>query len=332
LLSDAKVNGNENVSTDEIVTIISSLFNPRNNHNSSGGFKETKEKEIVDHTGMVRSYGISDDVNVSGMKRSKSRSYVRGFKMFNVQEKQVKYEMQDTHYCNSNFYNDCSLFCVFDGHLGSNCSKELVHVFPHSLKRYLKDIILDQFDDIPYIWKSLYKMVDEKLKIYETEGSTASTALIWKNREKIFLQCANVGDSTAYLFRNGAPIPLSLDHKLVHEYERIRIQEMGVQLEENQTRIVGLNVSRAFGDHFAKEFDTGVIVEPYVSEVYELTENDTHMIIASDGLWDVLTAEQVYEIISPLTDSKVMSHHVLQTALKDPKCQDNVTVVVVSLI
>jgi len=288
-----------------------------------------KKKEIVDETGLIRSYGISEDTNINGMRRSKERSYFRGFRQ-SFETKAQKYEMQDNNFCKCNFYNDVALFCVFDGHLGSGCSKELVHVFPHTLLRYLRDIILS-YDDIPHIWGSLYRLVDQKLKHYETEGSTSSTVLIWKKDDKRYLICANVGDSTAYLIRDGSPIPISLDHKLAYPYERERIREMGIELEESQTRIVGLNVSRGFGDHFAKESNTGVIVDPFVSDHFEITERDTHVIIASDGLWDVMKPDEAYELIKDCTDSKVMSHRLLKKATSNQNCQDNVTVIVVSL-
>jgi len=266
------------------------------------------------------------------MRRSKERSYVRGFRFLSMTDpKAQKYEMQDTNYCNHSFYNETALFCVFDGHLGCNCSKELIKVFPQSLRRYLKDIILDKLEDVPYIWKSLYKMVDDKLNKFETEGSTSSTVLIWKVNNKKYLQCANLGDSTTYLYRNGQPVPLSVDHKLCYEYERQRIKGSGINLEDSQTRIAGLNVTRAFGDHYAKEMETGIVSEPDISILLELTNQDTHVILASDGLWDVMKPEEAYDIIKECTDMKVASHRILSTALKTNNCTDNVTVIVVAL-
>jgi len=286
---------------------------------------DTTEKEIIDLSGLVRSYGVSEDINVAGMRRSKEL-----LRMFQLHKKSQKYEMQDTHYCSCDLYKDVALFCVFDGHLGSNCSRELVTLFPHHLVRYLRDIV-QNFDDIPHMWGSLYRLVDTKLKDFIYEGSTGTTVLVWKFENKRFLICANVGDSTAYLIRDGKPISISLDHKIVYDYERERIKALGIELESLQNRIVGLNVSRAFGDHFPKDKQTGVIVDPFVSSVYEITDKDSHVIMGSDGLWDVVTPDEAYEIIKDCDDSQVMSHRLLKHATSNIKCQDNVTVIVVSL-
>jgi len=217
--------------------------------------------------------------------------------------------------------------------LGGNCSKELITTFPRSLKSYFKNVITS-IDDIQYAWKTLYVNVDVTLKQYEFEGSTASTALIWKSKGKRYLQCANVGDSTAFLYRNGVHIPLSKDHKLNNQSgEKERLKKMGIHVEDGATRVEGgLNVTRAFGDFCAKENNSGIISEPEVSELFELTEKDTHIILASDGLWDVITPEEAYTIISQFDDSKVMSHQLLNTALMNQNCKDNVTVIVVSLL
>jgi len=286
---------------------------------------DTKDKEFKDFNGLVRAYGVSEDTNVVGMRRSKEL-----LRMTMFVNKRQRYEMQDKNFCSCDLYKDVALFCVFDGHIGSNCSKDLVTLFPNNLIRYLRDII-QSYDDIPHMWGSLFRLVDSKLKEYNYEGSTATTALVWKRDNKRYLICANVGDSTAYLYRGGKPIAISVDHKIIYEYEKERIKAMGVEIEEQQTRIMGLNVSRAFGDHFPKEKQTGMIVDPYVSPVYEITDADTHIIMGSDGLWDVITPDEAYETISDLTDCQAMSHRLLKKATGNNKCQDNVTVIVVSL-
>lgn len=66
--------------------------------------------------------------------------------------------------------------------------------------------------------------------------------------------------------------------------EKERLIAMGIELEEHQSRLNGLSVSRAFGDFFPKENGVGMISAPYVSTVYELGPKDTHLILASDGV------------------------------------------------
>jgi hypothetical protein len=53
--------------------------------------------------------------------------------------------------------------------------------------------------DLTDIWKPIYLKVDEKLKEFEYEGTTASTVLIWRVGQHRYVQAANVGDSTAFI-------------------------------------------------------------------------------------------------------------------------------------
>nr|GEV81336.1 probable protein phosphatase 2C 52 [Tanacetum cinerariifolium] len=57
----------------------------------------------------------------------------------------------------------------------------------------------------------------------------------------------------------------------------------------------GLAMARAFGDFCLKDF--GVISIPEVSHRI-LTESDKFIVLASDGIWDVLSNQQVIEIVS----------------------------------
>ncbi|KAL0732441.1 hypothetical protein Bca4012_008650 [Brassica carinata] len=108
-------------------------------------------------------------------------------------------------------------------------------------------------------------------------GSTAVVSVI--TPEKIIV--ANCGDSRAVLCRNGKPPdrPDELD----------RIQEAGGRvIYWDGPRVSGvLATSRAIGDNYLKPY---VSSEPEVT-VTDRTEEDEFMILASDGLWDVVTNE-----------------------------------------
>lgn len=53
------------------------------------------------------------------------------------------------------------------------------------------------------------------------------------------MQAANVGDSSAYLCRNGEAIPLTVDHKVTNLDEQERLKQSGVEVHEGMTRIHG---------------------------------------------------------------------------------------------
>ncbi|RXI04318.1 hypothetical protein DVH24_038592 [Malus domestica] len=119
----------------------------------------------------------------------------------------------------------------------------------------------------------------------EAAGSTAVVAVIAPDK----IVVANCGDSRAVLCRNGKAFPLSVDHKPDRPDELNRIQEAGGRvIYWDGPRVLGvLAMSRAIGDNYLK---------PYVSCVPEVTITDRTvedecLILASDGLWDVVSNE-----------------------------------------
>lgn len=114
-------------------------------------------------------------------------------------------------------------------------------------------------------------------------GSTAVVAIV--TPDKIIV--ANCGDSRAVLCRNGKPYPLSSDHKPDRPDELNRIQEAGGRvIYWDGPRVLGvLAMSRAIGDNYLKPY---VSCEPEVT-ITERTADDDCLILASDGLWDVVS-------------------------------------------
>lgn len=49
------------------------------------------------------------------------------------------------------------------------------------------------------------------------------------------------------------------DHKPTDKEEKQRVRNSGIEMKENATRIGGLAVSRALGDHFLKRENLGII-------------------------------------------------------------------------
>ncbi|KAE9451421.1 hypothetical protein C3L33_16666, partial [Rhododendron williamsianum] len=116
-------------------------------------------------------------------------------------------------------------------------------------------------------------------------GSTAVVAVVTPDK----IVVSNCGDSRAVLCRNGVAIPLSLDHKPDRPDELHRIQTAGGRvIYWDGARVLGvLAMSRAIGDNYLKPF---VIPEPEVT-VTDRTAEDECLILASDGLWDVVSNE-----------------------------------------
>lgn len=210
---------------------------------------------------------------------------------------------------------------------------ELTKVFPRifaqNWNKHNKD---KKLSDIGQIFSETYREVDEELKKFEDEGSTGTSVFIWRSIDgKRYLQCANLGDSAAFLCRDGKAIPLTQDHKLTSPSERKRIEDTGTHLEPTQNRLNGLAVSRAFGDHFAKSVEPGIISQPYISASTELLHRDYKLILASDGLWDVVSGQRACELIASIKDPQAAARKLVKIAVKNSKCNDNVTVIVINL-
>ncbi|XP_043704702.1 protein phosphatase 2C 53-like [Telopea speciosissima] len=124
----------------------------------------------------------------------------------------------------------------------------------------------------------------------ETVGSTAVVAVICSSH----IIVANCGDSRVVLCRGKEPMPLSLDHKPNREDELARIEaDGGKVIQWNGYRVFGvLAMSRSIGDRYLKPW---IIPQPEVKLVPRAKEDEC-LILASDGLWDVMTNEEVCEV------------------------------------
>lgn len=124
----------------------------------------------------------------------------------------------------------------------------------------------------------------------ETVGSTAVVAVICSSH----IIVANCGDSRAVLYRGKESVALSIDHKPNREDEYARIEASGGKvIQWNGHRVFGvLAMSRSIGDRYLKPW---IIPEPEVMFVPR-ARDDECLVLGSDGLWDVMTNEEVCEV------------------------------------
>lgn len=124
----------------------------------------------------------------------------------------------------------------------------------------------------------------------ETVGSTAVVALVCSSH----IIVANCGDSRAVLCRGKEPMALSVDHKPNREDEYARIEASGGKvIQWNGHRVFGvLAMSRSIGDRYLKPW---IIPEPEIMFIPR-ARDDECLILASDGLWDVMTNEEACEV------------------------------------
>ncbi|KAJ9167984.1 hypothetical protein P3X46_019568 [Hevea brasiliensis] len=124
----------------------------------------------------------------------------------------------------------------------------------------------------------------------ETVGSTAVVAIVCPTH----IIVANCGDSRAVLCRGKVAMPLSVDHKPDREDEYARIEAAGGKIIQwNGSRVFGvLAMSRSIGDRYLKPW---IITDPEVMFVPRAKEDEC-LILASDGLWDVMTNQEACDI------------------------------------
>lgn len=183
-------------------------------------------------------------------------------------------------------------------------------------------------------WKeaivSAFKVMDKELKLQQNldcANSGTTAVVVIKQDEGIVI--ANLGDSravlgTIYDEKNLIAIQLTTDLKpgLPREAERIRrcngcvyaskeeahVQRVWIPNDENSP---GLAMSRAFGDFLLK--DHGVIAIPEIS-YHSLTSSDQFIVLASDGVWDVLSNKEVASIVWNVDTEEAAARAVVEAA------------------
>lgn len=209
-------------------------------------------------------------------------------------------------------------FGVFDGHGGSRTAE------------YLKNNLFKNLCSHPNFITDTKTAIVEAFKQTDVDylkeemghaGSTASTAVLLGDR----ILVANVGDSRVVASRAGLAVPLSVDHKPNRSDERQRIEQAGGFVIWAGTWRVGgiLAVSRAFGDKLLRPY---VVADPEIQE--EEVEGVDFIIIASDGLWDVISNEEAVSLVQNFTDAEVASRELIKEAYTRGS-SDNITCVVV---
>ncbi|CAJ0942637.1 unnamed protein product, partial [Mesorhabditis belari] len=139
----------------------------------------------------------------------------------------------------------------------------------------------------------------------EDSGTTACVCLL--SDSKIIV--ANIGDSRAVLCRDGKAIDLSVDHKPEDEAETKRIEKAGGKVTEDGRVNGGLNLSRAFGDHFYKKNTELPLADQMISALpdvitKELSPEDRFLIVACDGIWNSMESQQVVDYVKERLEKK----------------------------
>ncbi|KNA14955.1 hypothetical protein SOVF_102610 [Spinacia oleracea] len=197
---------------------------------------------------------------------------------------------------------------------------------------------LEETDKDPEIFQILkesflkaFRIIDRELRVHASvdcfcSGTTAVTFI----KQGQDLVIGNVGDSRAVLGTrdnddNLVAVQLTVDLKpnLPAEAERIkkcRGRVFALQDEPDVSRVwlpnsdsPGLAMARAFGDFCLKDY--GLIAVPDVS-YRRLTEKDEFIVLATDGIWDVLSNKEVVDIIASSPSRSTAAKALVETAVR----------------
>ena len=190
---------------------------------------------------------------------------------------------------------------------------------------------LENFQKMNDLFKKVYietnsRLIEENYMFnLENSGSTC-IGLFLQHKKINKVYTANVGDSRAILIKESinknndnnnswSYVQLSRDHKPSEKDEAERILKYGGEIQQLQNedgefegpyRIYmkddegpGLAMSRSFGDAIGSIL--GVIAIPEVKE-YTIEKEDKAIIIASDGLWEYVSNEEVTDIVKNLIE------------------------------
>eukprot|EP01121_Diplochlamys_sp_Union-15-3_P016451 TRINITY_DN558_c0_g1_i2.p1 TRINITY_DN558_c0_g1~~TRINITY_DN558_c0_g1_i2.p1 ORF type:complete len:278 (+),score=52.95 TRINITY_DN558_c0_g1_i2:465-1298(+) len=171
-----------------------------------------------------------------------------------------------------------------------------------------------------------------------TAGTTGVITLVLDSK----LYAANVGDSEACLIRvhdddSISALNLTRIHKADDPVEKDRILKLGGYVIFG--RVFGsLAMSRALGDPQFKKpkaEQNFVIAEPHILEVDLNPITDKFIIVACDGLWDVMKHQEagafIYNLYKSGKNLNQIAQELAQRAIELPYSQDNVTAVIIEL-
>ena len=237
---------------------------------------------------------------------------------------------KDTNLKNINFFG------VYDGHGG----KEVSTYLESNIAKFFMNKKMPYPLSEKYV-KPLYNYITSHLKKTNFANSCGSTCLIlihFRHNNNNYINILNTGDSRSILCRDNFGIPLTKDHKPNWPEERARITKLGGRIifDGSDWRIKDLSVSRAVGDLDAA---------PYVCNTpdlfrYKLEDTDKFIVLACDGLWDVMSNSDVVNFIltncysadtntrinKDLNIAKKLAEHAINKG-----SNDNVTIIVIFL-
>eukprot|EP00118_Oscarella_pearsei_P029180 m.3858 g.3858 ORF g.3858 m.3858 type:complete len:378 (+) comp9879_c0_seq1:64-1197(+) len=249
-------------------------------------------------------------------------------------------EMEDAHSAITKVegHDKWSFFAVFDGHAGPKCalysSKNLIQ---HILKKVEQEKAESDVETLKEAISDGFLALDEEIRTNSSEDTSGTTAVgvLITDTHIIF---ANCGDSRGILSSRADNVRFAtVDHKPFVQTEKERIEKAGGNVVLQ--RVNGsLAVSRALGDLAYKKGENLKATEQLVSplpdvDANERQEGDEFVVLACDGVWDVMNNEAVAAFVRRrlrVTDNlQKIGCDLIETCLHKGS-RDNMSVIIIT--
>jgi protein phosphatase 2C family protein 2/3 len=221
-----------------------------------------------------------------------------------------------------------SVFGVLDGHGGIDCAQHISDDIPMKVTSLLRQ----RHSSLTALYHTFKEIDVDFLRSCGGSNAGSTACILLFNHVHNLIYIANTGDTRAVLSHNNIAIDLSYDRKATDAEEIARIAYHGGFVVNG--RVMGiLAVARAFGDLQIKKmkpsssstapgavsstssvthnthhhlnlpslgkndgYSNILIVDPEISQFYPIRD-DQFIIIATDGLWDVMTSQEAVDFI-----------------------------------
>jgi len=264
--------------------------------------------------------------------------------------------MEDRHFAvpslQSGVWQDTAAFAVLDGHGGAQVAEFCLSRLPQAIA---EGSPLEKDTALVNAFHKMDELLmgdDRAPAVPQLRGGCAAVVGLISNSEIVI---AHAGDCRAVLCRQGETVALTEDHKPGNPSESKRIIAAGGYLttgSNGDLRVCSdLNLSRAIGDLRFKNNPNLTHSEQIICSTPDVTfiprtPADEFIVLACDGVWDVITNEAAVAFIRPrlmqcqpgdVDRMSTITSDLLQTCVSPNLSEtnglggDNLTAMVVSL-
>jgi len=218
-----------------------------------------------------------------------------------------------------------SLFVLADGMGGHNAGEiaskltvdKIVDFFDSINKKEIT--ITDDFQIKKFILDAISKTNQEvyqkSLQYRKLEGMGTTIVLAFFQKPET-MHIANVGDSRAYLLRNGSLKLLTEDHSVTGSL----LRDGTITKLEAETH--------PYRHHLTRSIGTSNEIQPFTT-FFNVSSGDK-LLLCSDGLWNVLSDEDLITLLQKNDDSKKICTLLIKRAT-ELQSKDNVSSIVISI-